>query len=173
MNVYILIGILGSVASIVSLLIASPNKISRIIHMIYGFLLTIVIGSSFIYNQNIETKLMDATIREKELTQEIERMNSIKQGAKEILNTRNIYTSSGETGTNRGFILTSFAFLEKHHEQFPESYSIAKELLTDGLKITKSAGKTGSDEYYNEQKRMFDGATAMESLLKGIAGGKI
>lgn len=171
MNPYVLIGILGSVASIISLLIAAPTKKSRIIHIIYGFLLTVVVGSSFIYNQNLEKELIDSQLRAKELTQEIERMNSIKLGAREILESRG-YISTTDIGENRGFILTAFAFLEKHRDRFPESYAIARELITSGLQITKSAGSVGSEGYYDEIKRMSDGAATMRALLKGIAGEK-
>ena len=144
MNSYLLIGILGSIASIVSLLIAAPTKRSRAIHMIYGFLMTVVVGSSFIYNQNVEKQLASSQLREDILSQEIERMNSIKYGANVILKSRG-YASTTDVGKNRGFILTAFAYLEKYRKQLPESYIIAKEFISDGLKITESSGSVGSD----------------------------
>ncbi len=172
MNSYVLIGILGSVASIVSLLIAAPTIRSKLIHMLYGFLLTVVVGSSFIYNQDLESELSASKKNQELLTKEIERMNSIKFGALEILKNRG-YLSTTDIGENRGFILTAFTYLEKHRAEFPESYKIAKELIMDGLKITKSSGTVGSDGYYDEKKRMSDGAATMFALLRGIAGEKI
>ena len=139
--------------------------------MLYGFLLTLVVGSSFIYNQDLEKDLAASRLSEEKLTSEIERMNSIKIGATEILKSRG-YSSTTDTGVNRGFILTAFTYLEKHKNVFPESYGIAKELLIDGLQITKSSGSVSSDGYYDERKRMSDGASAMTALLKGIAGEK-
>lgn len=56
--------------------------------------------------------------------------------------------------------------MEKHKDEFPESFEIAKKLIIDGLKITQSAG----DHY--ESKRMRDGADAMRKMLQGIAAGK-
>ena len=169
MDPFILIGVVGSIASIVSLAIAAPTIKSRLLHAMYGFVLTLVVGATFVYNQNWKEEIRKSHEREAALASEIESMKSIQSEAVRI--NQGISTIfSSNVGENRGFILASFSFLEKHRERFPESYEIAKKLITSGLKITESAGTTGSEGYYDEQKRMADGARTMKSLLKGIAG---
>lgn len=170
MDSVVLLGIMGSVASIASLLISAPTITSRIIHAVYGFLIVMVVGSAFIFNQEKISELATAEQKASELQAEIDQMNSIKIGAKSILENKSYYSTS-DVGENRGFILSAFAFLEQHKSTFPESYQIAKTLLIDGLNIVESAGYYGT-ESTDEQKRMRDGADAMRELLEGIAAGQ-
>jgi len=171
MDAYILIGLLGSLASIMSLAIAAPNAKSRIFHAIYGFVLTVVLGSAFTINQKWENELQAATAREAALQAEIKSIKSIQREAHNIIDSTGYLTTTA-VGENRGFILAAFSFLEKHRDRFPESYEIAKQLITNGIRVTEAAGSTGSEGYYDERKRMFDGASTMRALLKGIAGEK-
>lgn len=159
MNSYILLGIIGSVSSIISLMLAAPNMKSRLIHALYGFFLTIIVGSAFIFNQSTQDELARAKAK-------IEQMESLRVGAKNVAQN---YYDSPDVGRNRGFILSAFAFLEKNQDSFPESYLIAKKLVIDGLLITKSAGDT--EDQIDERKRMEDGAKTMKALLNGIASG--
>ncbi|MEO2279513.1 hypothetical protein [Pseudoalteromonas pernae] len=168
MNTYVLIGIIGSISSVVSLLIAAPTVQSRVMHGIYGFLLTVIVGSAFLHNQTVLLELESAKNSSGELQKQIDRLNSLKSGAENLAES---YFATSDIGRNRGFILSSFAFLEKNKDTFPESYAIAKQLIIDGLKITNSAGKYGSDGYEDEKKRMDDGAEAMRALLRGISVG--
>jgi hypothetical protein len=170
MDSVVLLSILGSVASLSSLLISAPTLRSKIIHAIYGFLLVVVVGSSFIYNQDKISELAISEQKSQSLQEKIDRMDSVSLGAKAILEGKS-YSSPSDVGKNRGFILTSFAFMEKNKASFPESYEIAKKLIIDGIKITESADYFG-EETYNEQKKMEDGASAMRELLHGISAGK-
>lgn len=161
MNAYVLLGIIGSVSSIVSLLLAAPTVKSRVLHAIYGFLLTAIVGSAFIYNQS--------TLEELNQTKnQLAKITSLRLGAKKLADN---YYGTNDIGKNRGFILSSFAFLEKNSSEFPESYLIAKDLVKNGLQIAHSAGEHGSEGYYDERKRMEDGAETMRALLNGISAG--
>lgn len=171
MNAIVLLGILGSVASISSLLISAPTNKSKIIHAVYAFLLVAVVGSAFIFNQAQLTELAEAEMRAERLQLRIEEIASVKSGAKAILDSKSSYFSSSDVGENRGFILTAFSFMEKNKSYFPESYEIAKKLIIDGLKISESAGYFGNEQF-DESKRMYDGALTMRQLLKGIAAGE-
>jgi hypothetical protein len=171
MDSIILLGILGSVASISSLLISAPTKKSKIIHAIYGFLLVVVVGSAFIFNQTQINELEKSELKAKLLQEKLDELDSIKHGAQAILESKRGYFSSSDVGENRGYILTAFIFIEKNNSYFPESYGIAKKLIIDGIKISESAGFSG-EENLDESKRMYDGALAMEQLLRGIAAGK-
>lgn len=161
MDSYILLGIIGSVSSVVSLLMAAPTAKSRLLHAVYGFLLTVVVGSVFIYNQSTQKELSLAK-------NELAKITSLRIGAKELADK---YYGTSDIGKNRGFILSSFAFLEKHSSEFPESYQIAKDLIKNGLQITHSTGEHGSEGFYDERKRMEDGAQTMRALLNGISAG--
>lgn len=162
MNSYILLGIIGSVSSIVSLLLAAPNMKSRIFHAIYGFLLTLIVGSAFIYNHSTQEALNIAN-------QELQQIRSLKSGASQLAES---YSLTSDVGKNRGFILTSFAFLESNQTEFPKAFKIAEDLVLNGLKITSSAGSIGTDGSSDERKRMEDGAETMRALLRGLAIGK-
>jgi hypothetical protein len=165
---YIIIGLVGSLASIAGLAISAPTAKSRVIHAIYGFFISIVAGSAVLYGQSMEQELAAAK-REIEASQsEIARISSIQTHAESIIASAG-YTYTSDVGKNRGFILAAFTFLETHKERFPEAYEIAKRLVMDGIRITESAGNTGTEGYYDEKKRMEDGAATMRQLLKGIA----
>jgi len=159
---YVFIGLIGSVASIVSLALAAPTAKSRILHIGYAVLLTLIVGLS--------VKKITEVDRERRAAQsKIERLESISQQAASILGSSESITTVGE---KRGFFLIGFAFLEKNKADFPETYSIAKELAMKGIRISESAGAPASLGYYDEQKRIDDGANAMTAILKGIAGDK-
>ena len=96
----------------------------------------------------------------------LEYYENISEEANNILKT---YPNSYyDVGGNRGFILTSFAFLERSKEKFPETYTLAKELVIDGLKITESVSEEKLQDVWDERKRMEDGAKAMKSMLDGV-----
>ncbi len=157
MNPIILISIIGSIASIVALLISAPGIKSKITHVVYALILTVVTSSSVFFIQDIENEK-----NQKEA--ELDRLNSFDNRVNIIADS---YSTYGEVGDNRGFILTSLAFLEKNKETVPDTYEIAKELVVSGLKITESA-PDDNDTEWDERKRMKDGADAMLSLLKGL-----
>lgn len=170
MDPYILAGLMGTAASIISA-IAAPGLRSRIKHAIYGFVIVSIAASGIIFAEQ-KQKTIEKTKREVEAAQsEIASLKSIQVQAQKILSSTE-YLSTTDVGENRGFILSAFSFLETHRERFPESYEIAKKLLLSGLRITESSGSVGSKGYYDEQKRMKDGAAAMRRLLIGISGGE-
>ena len=157
MNPYFLLSIIGSVASLVSLLIAKTN--SKTIHIAYAVVLTIIAGGSMIMIDNVEKELERAKIK-------TSYYESMSEEANNILKT---YPNSHyDVGGNRGFILTTFAFLEKSKDSIPETYVLAKILVTDGLKITESVSEEKLRDVFDERKRMEDGAKTMKSMLDGI-----
>lgn len=99
------------------------------------------------------------------ISQELETRNSIEHNASHILST---YSNLNDNGENRGFILTSFAFLEKYKDEIPETYEIAKTLVVDGLKITENSYGRGISAEYDEETRLEDGASTMKALLEGM-----
>lgn len=149
--------LIGSVASVVALAIAAPTIRSRSVHVAYAVVLTWVVGSATIESER-------ATSREHNLETRISEMESRSTEARAILGTYS-YTTS-DVGQNRGFVLSSFSFLEKHRAVWPDSYLLAKTLVVDGLRITASEGTDGG---LAERRRRADGAAAMKAILRGIA----
>ena len=158
MNPILLLSIIGSIASLTSLLISGPQLKSRIIHLIYSLVLTALAGGSVILFQQQDSRM-------KVLESKISDYENISKNASRILKS---YEYSSDVGKNRGFILTSFAFLEKNKGEFPEMYNMAKELVTKGILVTQSAPDGDLNQKWNEEKRMKDGAQTMEAILEGI-----
>ena len=117
-----------------------------------------IIGVAASYLNDIEKE-------NKKLTSDLTKYESISKNAERIIET---YKYSSDVVTNRGFILTSIAFLEKNKTEFSETYILAKELVTNGILVTESAPDRDFEKKWNEEKRMKDGAQTMEALLKGI-----
>lgn len=158
MSPIVYLGIFGSIASIVSLIISWKIEKPKWIHTIYSFVLTIITGLFILYFQSINSENQN-------LSKEIEIRDSIEHNASRIIST---YSNINDIGENRGFILTSFAFLEKYQSEFPETYEIAKSLVVDGLKITENNYGKGAIEELDEEKRLKDGAAAMRAMLEGL-----
>ncbi|QXP58564.1 hypothetical protein [Olleya sp. HaHaR_3_96] len=158
MNPFVFLGIFGSIASIISLIISWKIEKPKWIHTIYTFVLTILIGVSFLYFQSINDE-------NRNLSKELKVRNSIEHNASRILST---YSNINDVGHNRGFILTSFAFLEKYQNEFPETYIIAKKLVVDGLKITENNYGKGVFQESDEENRLKDGAKTMYAMLEGL-----
>lgn len=153
-NPFMLITILGSIASIVGLLIAQKDLKSKIIHGVYGFIIAIIVGLSIIYVSDINQKLEDKS-------KEIEILKSIENEVNEILKSEPLLYAESNC---RGFLFSSFAFLEKHKKRFPNTYSLAKEYLENGLKINKYEGT------FSEEERLKKGMKVMKSFLLGLKG---
>src|ERR1017187_6146264 len=71
----VVLGIIGSVASIVGLLIAAPGVKSKIVHIVYALVLTAIASSAVVYYNR-----MSAALRE------VEEINRIENEAQAILN---------------------------------------------------------------------------------------
>lgn len=158
MDPVLLLSIIGSIASLVSLLIAGPQKNSQIIHFIYAVALTAVAGGSMFFISGKETELTIIKSR-------VAHYEEISKNATRILKT---YEYSADVGENRGFVLMSFAFLETYKEDFPEMYLLTKDLVKEGFLVTKSASDRDLSERWNEEKRMKDGAQTMRAILEGL-----
>jgi len=154
MNPYLLLTLIGSIASIVSALLMAKTD-SIFIHIAYAIILTISAGWSMFHIGKIKKQLEESEIRRKYY-------ESLSEEAKNILN--NFPDSINTVAYYRGFILTSFAFLEKSKNEFSETYTLAKKIV-NGLKITEIT----SDVDFGQQKSiMYEGAIAMKSMLEGI-----
>jgi hypothetical protein len=144
----VILSIIGSVASIVALLIAAPGKRSKIIHVIYALALTAVAGSAVAYRNEL-----DASRRQ------VEEINRVEREAQAILKSSDRSTR----GSMIGFMLASLSFLEKYKSRFPDTYERATKVAeSSGI---YAAGRTDMLHFDDLQQ----GAGAMYFLLEGIA----
>lgn len=104
MDLVVLIGIIGSIASIIGFLLALPTLKSRVIHASYGLFISALSGGVVYYHQQL-TEAKDFEI----------------QAAKLLASTQHEYD-------DRAIMLATLALLEKHKDSFPDTYGAAKDL---------------------------------------------
>lgn len=148
-NLVLVTGIVGSVASVVGLLISAPGRKSKFVHVGYALFITILATLMFGYRQ------------------EVEEMHRTERQADAILQASDRSTS----GSMAGFMLASLSFLEKNKLHFPDTYARAVKLCeTSGCAGTSDTGSRDEMEHF---RRMQDASGAMFYLMKGIAVGAI
>ena len=156
-SVVIVLGIIGSVASIVGLFIAAQGWRSKVIHVIYALVITYVAGLAIQYNNKLDAA-----------RQQLEEMHRIETQAQAILNSSDRSTE----GSMDGFMLASLSFLEKYKAQLPDTYARAVKVAeASGLYATDKGDSGDMTHFTNLQQ----GSGAMYYLLKGVAtsnGGK-
>src|SRR5450631_397635 len=135
MDPIILIGIVGSVASIVSLFVAKPDVKSRVIHVAYSLLVVIITSAAVIFNGAVLQRLETANSETHQLQEKLLIFQSRTSEARKLLDARG-YSSTDDTGRNRGFILSGLSFLEKNRLLFPDTYDLVKK-MADGAKVTE------------------------------------
>ena len=165
MTPIIALSIVGSIASIVSLLIAAPNVKSRVVHVVYALLLTVVAGLAVLNSKQQSIQFDKSETEKSKLEQKVIELTSLKIEARKMLESRGYYSTT-DNGSNRGFFPAGMGFLERNKEVFPELYETSKE-LGRGIGITQSSGDLTD---FDEGRRLKDGAAAMRSILEGIAG---
>lgn len=145
MNLVTIIGIVGSVASVVALLLPATGWKARVVHVLYGLFISALATAVVVYQGQLA---------------EIRRVES-QAGA--LIRGADLSTD----GSSRGFMLASLAFLEKNKEQFPETFRRAV-ALCDNVGVTISA-QDDAVVRLHQGWRLTDGAAAMRALVSGIA----
>lgn len=159
-DMIITLGIIGSVASIVSYLMEVAQIRSKLLHICYGVIL-VVITAYFVNGAST------AESEKKMLSLQVAELRSIEYQAMNILS--NVPRSND--GERRGFMFASLAMLEKFKDEQPDTYSMAKEFaLSSGLLVNEQ--EDGMQRLY-QGWALIDAVDAMHSLLKGLAGGSI
>lgn len=108
-NFILVVGIVGSVASIISLIIPRDGLRGKLLHAAYVFLISVVAAI--------------AVFQERQLAA----TRSIALDASELVERRQM------DFTDEGYIQAALAFLEKHKEEFPDAYARAK-LMCENFK---------------------------------------
>ncbi len=149
MQIILGIGLVGSIASIIALLIAAPGWKSKSVHVCYGLLITVLSVGFFSYQNQLSE------------------VRKVEVHARKLIESSDLTTD----GSRRGFMLASLAFLEKYKERFPETFSRAK-ALCDNVGVTESKQQDGVERLH-QTWRLEDGSTAMKYLITGLASGQL
>ena len=146
-------------ATIISFLIDKANIGGKYIHAAYVFVVTILAST-------LAISAASNKVENDALIAEIEKISSIEYEAAEVLNNSKRSTD----GQQRGFIFASLALLERHKNEIPDSYELAKNFsVASGILENKQEGSI--DRLY-QGWRLTDAANAMESLLGGLSAGR-
>ncbi|MNL44830.1 hypothetical protein D3C87_1674310 [compost metagenome] len=148
----IILGIVGSVASVIGLLISAPNHKSRLVYVAYGIFISILAVGAVTFQHRVS----DAERR-------IVEMQRIEREAAQLLSGFDFTTS----GSMAGFMLAAMSFLEKHKDRLPDSYYRAVVLCENSecLKTKNAEGLTSMEHFRNMQ----DASTALRYLVQGIS----
>ena len=153
-GIFVVLGVVGSIASVIGLLIAAPGKKSKIIHAVYGLAITAIAGAAVDYHNRMS-----------EAQREVEAIKRVEREAQAILDTSDRSTS----GSMAGLILAGLSFLEKYKARFPETYSRAVKLSESaGLYEAKQSSISGSMAHFESLQ---EASGAMYFLLVGVAAG--
>ena len=139
----IVLGVVGTIASLVGLLIAAPGWKSKLVHVLYAMALTTVAGYAVAAQQQLAA------------------MQKIERQAKQIIDSSDRTTD----GSMKGFMLASLSFLEKNKNRFPDTYARA-------VRVAEQSGLYDADDHVSSMVPSFklqDGSSAMYYLLQGIA----
>jgi hypothetical protein len=151
-DIFLVLGVVGSVASVIGLLIAAPTVKSRAVHVAYG----IFIAGLAIVLVTYQHRVTDAERR-------IEEMKSIERDAATLLSGFDFTTS----GSMAGFTLAAMSFLEKHKDRLPDTYARAATLCeSSGCLKTSNSDYSSSMEHFRD---MQDASSALKYLIQGIA----
>lgn len=144
MDLFLVLSIVGSAASIVGLFLPASSLKQKLIHVIYGLAIAGLATTAVWYQQKLS------------------RANDVSRQARELIEARRMEF------TNEGFIQAALAFLEKNKDLYPDSYSRAQELC----RLHKCFSSAYSDEVRSSLSHGYelsDAASALAGLLRGIA----
>ena len=152
LDLAVVLGIIGSVASVIGLLIAAPNRHSRLVHVAYGIFISVLAVGVVTYQH----KVSDAERR-------IVEMKRIEREAATLLSGFDFTTS----GSMAGFMLAAMSFLEKHKDRLPDTYNRAVTLCNNSgcLRTANGEYSTSMEHFRNMQ----DASYALKYLIQGIA----
>lgn len=143
MDIVFTLSILGSVASVIGLLLPAADWRTRGLHVVYGL---VVVALSY--------SLIESQLSTKERELELARIHAIETTAKKLSENMDSYT-------HLGYIQATLTFLEKHKALYPDTYERAK------LMCEKS-DCTGASQDMNNKYSIIDVAFAFSGMLRGI-----
>jgi hypothetical protein len=150
-------GFVGSIASVVGLLLPAVEWRLRFVHATYGLAIAALATIALQYQS------------------EIVQIKRIESQARKLANSQQVTDGSGAGNplvSDRGFILAALTFFEKYKERFPDTYGRAKQ-FSEQAGVLQPATAGSYTEQRDREKNLDDGARAMRALLEGIASGAV
>jgi hypothetical protein len=141
--VFEVIGIVGSLSSIVALFLPANSMKSRFIHAAYVLVIVIVTTIGYSYKNKLE------------------RIESAERAATVLVEGRR------SDYTNDGFNMAALSFLEKYQDLYPESYIRALELCENNECLKNQYKDEGNS--LNHAYAQINVSSALEGMLKGIS----
>jgi hypothetical protein len=142
MDFWIVLGAVGSVASIVGLALPLQTRHQRLMHFVYGLLVAMLASVAVWYWQATQ------------------RVHRVERVAASLVEDRRRFSEVG-------FTQAALAFLEKNRDLYPDTYARAQKICEQNNCFgAQHGGKTKSslDHVFNQ----IDVASAMEGILRGI-----
>lgn len=142
MDFWLVLGAVGSVASVVGLALPLQTRHQRLMHLIYGLLVAVFAAAAVWYWQAAQ------------------RVHKVERAAASLVEDRRKFSQAG-------FTQAALAFLEKNRDLYPDTYNRAQKLCEQNSCFGAQYGdksKNSLDHAYNQ----IDVASAMEGILRGI-----
>ncbi len=140
MDLVVVLGAVGSVASLIGLLLPSQGWKQRALHVVYGLAIFAFASSAVWYQQKLA------------------RINQVERVATQLVKDRRM------SYTHVGFIQAALAFLEKNKDLFPDSYARAQEIC----RLHQCLANPHAGEL-SQNLGLVNAAAALEGLVRGIA----
>jgi hypothetical protein len=142
MDFWIILGAIGSIASVVALVLPLQTKYQRVMHLVYGLFIVVLTTVAVQYwHQN-------------------QRVKKIERAAIVLVADRQTYSEVG-------FAQAALAFLEKNRDLYPDTYARAQKLCELNNCLGAKYGEQGRNSLEHAYNQI-DVASALEGLLKGI-----
>lgn len=142
-----LFGVLGSLASMLSLFISENTKWAKFVHAGYSALIVAMILGFISYQEDVKSQIG-----------ELAEMKKIERQATSLANPQDLSTH----GNMLGYSLSVLAFLEKHRDKYPDTYERAKD-------VCSKSNCYGSDDGVSHFSEMQKTSSAMRELVRGIS----
>ncbi|WP_033933177.1 hypothetical protein [Vibrio cholerae] len=137
------IGIVGSLASIIALFLPANSMKNRLIHATYVLVIVIVTTIGYSYKNKLE------------------RIESAERAATVLLeDRRNKYSSEG-------FNMAALSFLEKYQDLYPDSYARALDLCSNNSCLKNQYEEGGNS--LNHAFAQINVSSALAGMLQGIS----
>ena len=148
--------IVGSIASVIGVLLPSQGWRAKLIHVCYGLAMVVLAGGLTYYQT------------------EVGELRKIEVQARKLADSQNFparKTDDYDSGvSDRGFMLAALTFFEKYRQRFPETYERAK-TFSEASGVLQPAATETQSALSAQEKKLADGAKAMRALLEGVASG--
>lgn len=145
MDFWILLGAIGSVASIVGTALPLQSKHQRWLHVIYGLVIAILAAVAVWY------------------WGQTQRVKQVERAANVLL-----AEESDNTYSTEGFIQATLAFLEKNRDLYPDAYARAQDLCKLQHCLDPQYGDKQHDSLDHAYNQI-NVASALKGLVRGIS----